>query len=327
MSYIAYELAKVDGQTGEKVWAKSSSISGTYVWDCAVDSQDNLILIGTTEDSLSPTSVTAGEDDVFVMKLDPDGNQAWVYQDGTAYADGVFGVAIDSEDNVYVAGGDGVIYEDIRANYSTTRNKLDGWSGREIWRHEGFAPCGDDCVYRAVALDESAGVAVAVGLTTGIWAEGETYMGGDADFAATALNLSTGEELGRWQGGTSEYDRMEATAFDSSGSLFMAGLSDGDWSDAQQGRGDFIAVKLGHPEAAGDGWGGVNLIIADCAATVAAVTCGLLACESRSVGGSHLLLLSFGLILRAMQPRPRGFREGRPVRSLPPPPQQAAVPR
>ncbi len=47
---------------------------------------------------------SAGDDDVFVAKLDPDGAYQWSHRFGGAGADRATSVAIDSERQVYVTG-------------------------------------------------------------------------------------------------------------------------------------------------------------------------------------------------------------------------------
>lgn len=64
------------------------------------------------------------------------------------------------------------------------------------------------------------------------------------DFMATALDMSTGEEMGRWQDGTGSYDRLESAALDENGGLFLVGATSGNWTTSQQGDLDFMAAKF-----------------------------------------------------------------------------------
>lgn len=251
---VQYMIVKVDGTTGEELWAVEGGSLGTYdlMRGCAVDSQDNLVVAGITDGDMGgTTSFTEGTVDAVVVKFDPAGQEVWVYQDGSSLWDDAYAVAVDLEDNVYVAGGYEVLHEPFTiANYATIR-KLDGSDGRELWRYDGFAPSGDGCIFFGVAINESAGTVVAVGITDGVWVEGVSSTVGHGDFAATVLNASTGDELGRWQDGTHEYDKLSFAGFDSEGSLFMVGTTAGAW-DESQGDYDFAAVKFGLGADRGD---------------------------------------------------------------------------
>lgn len=68
----------------------------------ATDSQGNVIVTGYTEGDIEGAS--AGDDDVFVRKLDQDGVPVWTRQFGTNTKDRPGGVAVDAQDNVIVAG-------------------------------------------------------------------------------------------------------------------------------------------------------------------------------------------------------------------------------
>ena len=79
---------------------------GTAVLDSArgvaTDAVGNILVTGYTEGSIEGTS--AGDDDVFVRKLDPDGSEVWTRQFGTSSKDRPGGVATDADGNVIVAG-------------------------------------------------------------------------------------------------------------------------------------------------------------------------------------------------------------------------------
>ncbi|HRQ40087.1 MAG TPA: SBBP repeat-containing protein [Chloroflexota bacterium] len=68
----------------------------------AMDADGNVIVAGHTEGSLGGPNT--GLTDVFVQKVDPDGNTLWTRQFGTISEDIAYGVATDSNGNAAVTG-------------------------------------------------------------------------------------------------------------------------------------------------------------------------------------------------------------------------------
>ncbi len=95
--------------SGTPIWAKSGGGSG---WDwaraIAVDGNGNVYVTGRFEsDSLilgSDTLLRAGQDDIFVVKYDPNGNVLWARRAGGTDRDGSTGIATDGNGNAYVVG-------------------------------------------------------------------------------------------------------------------------------------------------------------------------------------------------------------------------------
>ncbi len=70
--------------------------------DIAVDPQGNVYVTGHTESTLGASNF--GDNDAWVARFDPDGNQQWIKQIGTAANDYSFAIAVSSEQDVYLAG-------------------------------------------------------------------------------------------------------------------------------------------------------------------------------------------------------------------------------
>ncbi len=75
-----------------------------------IDSEDNIIIAGATNSPNFPLKgefdqdSIKGEADMYVAKFDQDGNLLWSRLFGGTYLDQSFGLAIDDDDNIYVAG-------------------------------------------------------------------------------------------------------------------------------------------------------------------------------------------------------------------------------
>lgn len=99
-------VAKIDAQ-GQWVWARNAGgTSSDYGDAIAVDQQGNVYVTGRAYDAtFGPTSLkTQGGYDVFVAKLDRDGNWMWAINGGSTSSDYAKGIAMDSSGNAYVTG-------------------------------------------------------------------------------------------------------------------------------------------------------------------------------------------------------------------------------
>lgn len=103
-------VAKYD-PLGNLVWAKKMGGSDIDQSTCiAVDAAGNVYTAGSffgTADfnpSFGTYNLTAAGDDVFVSKLDANGNFVWAKQTGGAGTDVAYGLALDNAQNIYITG-------------------------------------------------------------------------------------------------------------------------------------------------------------------------------------------------------------------------------
>jgi len=102
-------LAKYDAN-GNVLWAKSAG--GTerdFAYGVCADINGNVYITGfflSTEIILgTDTLINAGSyGDIFIIKYDSSGNVQWARSAGGTSADEAFGICIDSESNIYIAG-------------------------------------------------------------------------------------------------------------------------------------------------------------------------------------------------------------------------------
>lgn len=238
-----YFVSKLDGSTGEELWAVKGGPDDSFdeFLACDVDSLDHLIAAGLTTGGVN--GVPMGGRDLLVMKFDGYGNNIWSWQNGTEYDEILLGVAVDREDNIYVAGGEGIAAFNAPIGNTSILRKLDGSTGAEIWSYRGETTLGS--VFRAVSVDSVSGVVVAAGVVEGSWEQDDSSSSGGYDFAAVALNATTGEELGRWQEGTPLRDVLGFVGFDAAGALYLGGYSEGEW-----GPGGANVLEEGTPSSA-----------------------------------------------------------------------------
>ncbi|WP_437768531.1 SBBP repeat-containing protein [Sorangium sp. So ce281] len=99
-------VAKLDSQ-GEHIYSRVIGEDGASLGQLLVDGAGDVVVAGgfRGDTTLADGSVTsAGDDDVFVAKLDPEGDYRWSHRFGGAGADRATGVAIDRDRQVYVTG-------------------------------------------------------------------------------------------------------------------------------------------------------------------------------------------------------------------------------
>ncbi|NQY10704.1 MAG: SBBP repeat-containing protein [Flavobacteriales bacterium] len=109
--YSDVYIKKTDSD-GNLIWAKSiSSTTWIGVKDMTIDNNGNILLTGEVNDTadVDPSADTAqlisnGAQDVYVLKLDPDGNFLWASSNGGTASDGWSSISTDNNGNVYVAG-------------------------------------------------------------------------------------------------------------------------------------------------------------------------------------------------------------------------------
>jgi gliding motility-associated-like protein len=104
-------ISKVD-KNGNFVWAKSMGGSNTdYSYSIAVDASGNVFttghFAGTADFDPGPGTfnlTSAGNDDIFISKLDTDGNFVWAVRIGSAFLDYAYNMTIDNNGNIYITG-------------------------------------------------------------------------------------------------------------------------------------------------------------------------------------------------------------------------------
>lgn len=89
---------------GRVLWSASiASDARDTVGGVAIDSDLNTYVIGTTQGAIGDGTLS-GESDVFVGKIDRDGNVVWTRQLGSPYADHGHGVTVNDLGDVFITG-------------------------------------------------------------------------------------------------------------------------------------------------------------------------------------------------------------------------------
>lgn len=232
-------VRQLDGTDGSEMWRQQVGDSSVYESFRAAkaDSAGGLVAAGVRGQ--------AENVDFVVLKLNgTDGSTIWDYSPSySAAIDVVHSVDVDADGGVYLAGGFGA--ENLQGVVAETPFvlQLDGSTGEVRWTYEGTAP--SRAVFRSVGVDPATGTVVAAGSTEGTWLEGAEQ--GGSDFAAVLLNGTNGEELSRYQDGTSDYDDLSFAGFNAVGGLLVGGAS------TVGSHVDVVAIKFGEPQSPVEG--------------------------------------------------------------------------
>jgi Beta-propeller repeat len=240
---------------GNVVWIRQFGSPGE---DTAVaiarDHQGHLYITGQIGGDLDPNDDQVflegeGEDDVFLMKLDEDGELQWLRQFGTTADDAGFGVALDTSGEPYVVGytlgdmdGDGPgVHAGLDDIFMTAFDK----DGNQLWLTQIGAPEAD--VAYGMALDPSGGIYL-TGFSEGdLDGAGPQSHAGAMDIVAVKLNKD-GEVQWVQQYGTPGPDNGYAITVDDQRRLYITGFVsddfDGSGPDTYAGDSDVAVLTL-----------------------------------------------------------------------------------
>jgi uncharacterized protein (UPF0548 family) len=232
-------LTKLD-TNGNEIWTKQWGTSeNDYGISVAVDSSDNIYLTGYTFGSLF--DVSKGGTDIFLTKLDTNGNEIWSEQWGTSENDYGNSVAVDSSDNIFVAG---YTYGSLDGNTNAGNYDafLTRWEsdGTKEWTEQWGTSSGDSA--KSVVVDNSDNIYL-TGHTYGSF-PGHAHAGGK-DVFLTKWDKGGSSWTKAWteQWGTSEDDYGNSVAADSSDNIFVAGHTLGSLYDTSAGDRDIFLTK------------------------------------------------------------------------------------
>jgi len=194
---------------GNVIWARqfgTSSADGALA--VAADGSGGIYVAGQTDGTL-PGQTSAGRSDVFLRRYDTAGNELWTRQFGSDVVDTGYGVAVDGQGGVYVAGS---------INFQGFVRRYDA-AGGQVWDRQFGSGVGNNVEARSVAADDAGGVYVA-GQVSGALA-GQTSAGNFDPFVKKYD--AAGGEVWTRQFGTSNADAAFGVGVDGAGGVYAAG--------------------------------------------------------------------------------------------------------
>ncbi|MFX0105779.1 MAG: SBBP repeat-containing protein [Candidatus Hodarchaeota archaeon] len=202
--YVDLVLVKYDS-SGVQQWNRTwGGVNLERGWGVAVDSSDNVYVSGWTY------SFGAGDNDMVLVKYDSSGVQKWNRTWGGIDDDGGLKVAVDSSDNVYLAGR---TRSSGAGDFDLVLVKYDS-SGVQQWNRT-WGGIWDD-----------KGMGVAVDSSDNVYLAGYTFSFGmvGQNMVLVKYDSSGVQQWNRTWGGVYS-DRGTGIAFDSSGNVYLAGFT------------------------------------------------------------------------------------------------------
>ena len=192
-------ISKLDA-SGNFVWARqfaNGASTSSYPVAIAVDPSGNVYATGSflgTGDFDPGTGVinltSAGEEDIFILKLDADGNFAWAKRIGAANSDAGMSIAVDVLGKVYSTG------------WYTREVDFDPGSGIHNLAPNGCPTCTHFGAY-VLKLDTDGNF---------VWADQLGAGSGDATGNAIAIDAGNVYTTGKFNGPTADFDPGPGTA-------------------------------------------------------------------------------------------------------------------
>jgi hypothetical protein len=227
-------VIKFDGD-GHQLWSRQPGTSG---WDdalgVATDTDGNVYVVGETNGALGGPN--QGYYDGWVIKFDGSGRVLWSRQPGTSDSDAAFGVATDTDGNVYVVGDtDGALAGAEKGDSDAWVIKFDG-DGHRLWGRQPGTSGFDTTT--GVATDTDGNVSIG-GFTDG--ALGGPYKG-ILDGWVIKFD-GDGHRLWGRQPGTSGADDAQGVATDTNGNVYAVGQTSGALGGPNKGEYDAWIIK------------------------------------------------------------------------------------
>jgi hypothetical protein len=248
--------------TGDKLWDHTfGGTNSDILYDLQETADGGYVLGGVSASGISgnKTNASFGGEDMWLLKLDSNGNKLWETSFGGTANDGMYALQ-QLKDGGYLLGGYS-LSTNSGNKASTNHGVADFWivrvdgSGNKVW-DRAYGGSNDDQLFTLKQMDDGGFVVGGYSLSRNDGNKltdnfGPMGLGDTGDFWLIRLK-SNGDR--RWEaayGGTAT-DRMEAIEIASDGGLLLGGDTEspisGNKTTAHSGQQDFWVVKLG-PDA------------------------------------------------------------------------------
>jgi hypothetical protein len=218
------------GTSGSWLWAVKA---GSIYADCGLDNCNSgdggFIVTGYFTGSVAfgtTTLVGSGAEDIFVAKIDTDGNWVWAKRAGGSARDCAYSVCVDSDNNVYLTGdfqgtaSFGAYSLTSGGSYDVCVAKLDG-DGNWLWASKASGT-GDDTA-SDISTDSGDNVYVTGSFHTSTTFGSTVLSGTGYDIFIAKLN-SGGSWLWAKRAGGSGNDKSTSIDTDTAGNSYVTGI-------------------------------------------------------------------------------------------------------
>ncbi len=200
-------------------WARQlGTVGNDRPYAVAVTSQQEVVVVGYTQGDFDGQHPDNESDDIFVIKLDAEGEIIWQTQFGTAEADRAYALTLTDDDAIVISGYTRGDLAGTNAGDKDIITAMISAEGEVLWMTQTGGDGEDKGQAIAVAED---GTIYSAGMTTSTL--GET-VGGGIDAVIIELT-SAGEVVEIHQFGTSEWDEITGAIVDTNANLVVTGFT------------------------------------------------------------------------------------------------------
>ncbi len=221
---------------GKEIWKRQlGTPQDDQMQEIAVDMNGNCFITGGTKGDLEGKN--AGENDIFLIKIDNDGNTLWSRQIGTEKEDAGAYLEIDKEGFIYITGSTrGNLASENKGGKDVFILKYDN-KGNLIFKQQ-FGDTKSD-IGSGISFDKKGNIYIS-GTTGGNWGEpNPELMDG---FIAKFDNK--GKLIWNKSFGTKTPDFASNLKVDEEGFIYVGGSTGGEFGGTQSGNGDAFIAKF-----------------------------------------------------------------------------------
>ncbi len=241
-------------------------ISGERAEGIVVDGAGNSFIVGYSNSTWgSPVRAYTANADIFVARIDNNGNPQWNTFLGGNGAESPGGIALDTSENIFISGYSDTSWgSPIRAysaGYDVMAAKLDS-SGNLLWNTFLGGSGNDTTIGGGIAIDAKGDVLLSGGSSVSWGSPSRAFTGGWDAFAAK-LNGSGSLLWNAFLGGNLRDSSYGLAVDDATGNIYMSGYSEASWGNPVRGFSgnfDIFAAMFRLPAISGNtGTGEVTL--------------------------------------------------------------------
>lgn len=200
-------------------WVRQlGTIGNDRPYGVAVTSQQEVVVIGYTQGDLDGQHSDNESDDIFVIKLNAEGDIIWQTQFGTSEADRAYALTLTADDSIIIAGYTKGDLAGSNAGDKDIITAMLSADGEVLWITQTGGD-GEDKGQAITVADD--GTIYTAGMTTSILSENT---GGGIDAVIIELT-NTGDPVQIHQFGTSEWDEITGAIVDTNNNLVVTGFS------------------------------------------------------------------------------------------------------
>ncbi len=200
-------------------WVRQLGTVGTdRPYGVAVTSQQEVVVIGYTQGDFDGQHPDNESDDIFIVKLNADGEIIWQTQFGTSEADRAYALTLTDDDAIVISGYTRGELAGTNAGDKDIITAMVSAEGEVLWMTQTGGEGEDKGQAIAVADD---GIVYSAGMTTSSLSE---TVGGGIDAVIIELT-DAGDVLQIHQFGTSEWDEITGAIVDMNNNLLITGFT------------------------------------------------------------------------------------------------------